>query len=104
MHMSISKKGPIGQLELFEIPYFVLVLLIGYMKFLFPKFFITIFGLVRGQTMVQCNVLNMFICQPYQIHCNIKILNDLQCVYEKIYSSLVFKKIIIYLICNSFLG
>jgi TM2 domain-containing membrane protein YozV len=34
--MSISKKGPIGQLELFEIPYFVLVLLIGYMKFLFP--------------------------------------------------------------------
>jgi hypothetical protein len=43
--MSISKKGPIGQLELFERPYSVLVLLIGYMKLLFPKKFITIFGL-----------------------------------------------------------
>jgi hypothetical protein len=40
--------------------------------------------MVGAQTMGQCNVLNIFICQPYQIHCNIKIVNDLQCVYEKL--------------------
>jgi hypothetical protein len=34
--------------------------------------------------MGQFNVLNIFTCQAYQIHCNIKIVNDLQCMYEKI--------------------
>jgi hypothetical protein len=43
------------------------------------------FGIMVGvQTMGQCNVLNIFTCQLYRIHCNMKIINGLQCVYEKI--------------------
>jgi hypothetical protein len=40
--------------------------------------------MVGAQTMGQCNVLNIFICEPYQFHCNTKIVNDLQRVYEKL--------------------
>jgi hypothetical protein len=32
--------------------------------------------MVGAKIMGQFNVLNILICQSYQIHCNIKIFND----------------------------
>ncbi len=50
--------------------------LIGYMKLVFPKLFITIFWLkamVGAHIIGQFNVLDILICQSYQIHCNSKL-------------------------------
>ncbi len=53
--------------------------LTGYMKLIFPKLIITIFWLkvmVGPQIIGQFNVLDILICQSYQIHYNFKIVND----------------------------
>jgi hypothetical protein len=57
----------------------MLNLLIGYMKFLFFQNYLSPFLvklMVGAQIMGQFNVLNILICQFYQIqiHCNIKII------------------------------
>jgi hypothetical protein len=101
--MSISKKKPVNQPE----PFCSSVFHSQHENFNSKiVYHLSWFGIMVGaQTMGQCNVLNIFTCQPYQIHCNMKIINDLQYVYEKIMiiQAWFFKKLIIYLIYNSFL-